>query len=147
MSQKRPRVIGTTPDAILRAEAALRQSLPKSFRSWLLEHNGTALNYVCIFPVLDDRDQRSTWDSIDRRFRSGWTEWLEIHRDAHHDLSVLLPFGDFGTGDYYCFDQSLIGAFGEAPVVLWSHETADTEHRADSFSEFVEGVLAGRIHD
>ena len=144
MSKKHPRVIGTTPEAISRAEQALGRALPLSFRAWLIQHNGRwGLDAIKVFPVLDDRDQRSTWDSIVRNYQEGWQQWLSI-RPA---TAVLLPFAEFGTGDYYCFDYSHSDATGEPRVVLWSHETGETEHRADSFGEFVEIAEAGELRD
>jgi hypothetical protein len=50
----------------------------------------------------------------------------------------LLPFSEFGTGDYYCFDYSEINSKEEIPVVLWSHETGKTEFRSANFEEFLE---------
>lgn len=146
MSRKRPRVIGTTPEAIARAEQALGRPLPQSFRAWLMQNNGRwGCGAIRVFPVLDDRDPRSTWDSIERKFRESWLKWREIHTDS--DLSSLLPFAEFGTGDFYCFDYSRTDCTGEQPVVLWSHETGDTEDRADTFGEFVTAVEEREIHD
>jgi hypothetical protein len=130
MSSKRSRVIGTTDDAIARAEAALGRALPPSFRAWLRQNNGKGIEGVAIFPVMDQRDPRMTWDSIDRQFREGWARWLDNFSDEQRDFTHLLPFADFGTGDYYCFDYSRLDSQGEAPVVRWSHETGDTDDRA-----------------
>jgi cell wall assembly regulator SMI1 len=144
VSKKHPRVIGTTADAISRAEQELGRSLPLSFRAWLLRHNGKwGINVIKVFPVLDDRDQRSTWDSIVRNYQQQWQQWLRIHPTT----APLLPFAEFGTSDYYCFDYSQPDSTGEFPVVLWSHETGDTEHRADSFTEFVTLAESGELHD
>jgi hypothetical protein len=63
MTKKHPRVIGTTEDALERAEKELQRVLPPSFRAWLLEKNGLwGLEGVHIFPVQDDRDLRKTWN-------------------------------------------------------------------------------------
>lgn len=145
MSSKRPRIIGTTDDAISRAEVALSRRFPPSFRAWLLEHNGLSIEGVTIFPVLDQRDPRMTWESIDRRFREGWAGWLANFADEQRDFSHLLPFADFGTGDYYCFDYSRSDAKGETPVVRWSHETGATDERASSFMAFVANVQTGEF--
>src|SRR5687768_1747067 len=125
MSKKHPRVIGTTEDAIIRAETVLGRRFPPSFRSWLLQNNGLGLESVSIFPVMDDRDPRKTWHSIDREFREGWFSTVENVQGNPEDFSHLLPFGDFGTGDYYCFDYSRMDTAGEVPVVRWSHETGE----------------------
>jgi hypothetical protein len=143
MSGKPPRVFGTTDSAIAKSEAALGRTFPPSFCRWLLENNGRSIEGVTIFPVMDERDPRMTWDSIDRRFRNGWAAWLSNFEDEQLDFSHLLPFADFGTGDYYCFDYSRVDSHGEAPIVRWSHETGDTEERAASFPEFVMKVQAG----
>jgi cell wall assembly regulator SMI1 len=144
VSRKHPRVIGTTPEAISRAEQALGRSLPLSFRKWLLQHNGQwGIDAIKVFPVLDDRDQRSTWDSIVRNYQQVGQQWLRIHPATEQ----LLPFAEFGTGDYYCFDYSQTDTTGEPPVVLWSHDTGTTEHRADCFTEFVELAESGEFHD
>jgi cell wall assembly regulator SMI1 len=147
MSKKHPRIFGTTDDAIAKAEAALGRTFPSSFRAWLREHNGRSIEDVTIFPVMDERDPRMTWDSIDRRFREGWAGWLSNFADEQRDFTHLLPFADFGTGDYYCFDYSRLDSKGEAPVVRWSHETGETDDRSPSFSEFVTAIQAREFAD
>lgn len=148
MSNKRPRVIGTTNEAIAKAEVALGRVFPPSFRTWLLQNNGRSIEDVTIFPVLDERDPRMTWDSIDRRFREGWAQWLDNFTDEQRDFTHLLPFADYGSGDYYCFDYSRMDSRNEMPVVRWSHETGDTEDRAACFTEFITKVEAGEFdHD
>ena len=142
---KHKRVLGTTPDAIDRAEAALKRKFPPSFRMWLLDNNGLDIDGVHIYPVLDDRDQRKTWDSIVRNFEVGWSQWLENFSDDGISFPTLLPFADFGTGDYYCFDYTDISSEGEVVVVHWTHETGETEYRAKNFDEFVEKIRAGEF--
>ena len=145
MSSKRHRVLGTTEDAIVKAEAALGRTFPPSFRAWLLQNNGHSIEGVTIFPVFDQRDPRMTWDSIDRRFREGWAGWLANFDDEQRDFTHLLPFADYGTGDYYCFDYSRLDSRIEAQIVRWSHETGETDDRATSFPEFVTKVQAGEF--
>ena len=140
MSGKRPRVFGTTEDAIAKVETAFGRVFPPSFREWLLLNNGRSIGGVTIFPVMDQRDPRMTWDSIDRRFREGWAGWLANFADEERDFTHLLPFADYGTGDYYCFDYSRSDSSGEAAVVRWSHETGETEDRAVSFAEITTRV-------
>ena len=140
---KRQRTIGTTEDAITRAEVALGRRFPSSFREWLLANNGLAINGVSIFPVLDDRDPRKTWDSIVRENRENWAAWLENFEDEDRDFSHLLTFASCGKGDYYCFDYGQPTAGDEVFIVRWSHETGETEARAHSFVEFAESVKAG----
>lgn len=142
---KRGRVIGTTDEAIARAEQRLGRRLPSSFRAWLLENNGRSIEDTRILPVLDDRDPRTTWDSIVRNFEGNWPGWLENFADEDRDFSHLLPFAVIGSGDMYCFDYSVAGE--EAPVVLWSHETGDTEWRAATFTELEAGLRSGSIED
>ncbi|AZC16888.1 SMI1/KNR4 family protein [Pseudomonas sp. CMR5c] len=131
------RVIGTTIEAIRAAEAALGRALPRSFRDWLLEHNGKALGALEVFPVFDARDPRKTWESIVRHFQGGWQAWLDNFEGRAVECSSLLPFAQFGTGDYYCFDYALLGDAGEPRVVLWSHETGRTSAVADSYGAFL----------
>jgi hypothetical protein len=145
MSSKRPRVFGTTDDAIANAEAAMGRILPPSFRAWLLQNNGRSIDGVTIFPVMDSRDPRMTWDSIDRRMRQDWAGWLANFADEKRDFTHLLPFAEYGSGDFYCFDCSRLNLEGEAPIVRWSHETGDTDERAASFSEFITKVHAGEF--
>lgn len=71
------RVIGTSTDAIQAAEKELGRTLPKSFSDWLLANNGKSLGALTIFPVLDARDPRKTWESIVHHFKKDWQEWLE----------------------------------------------------------------------
>lgn len=136
MSTKRKRVIGTTPEAIDKAEAALGFVLPPSFRAWLVQNNGRNVDGVFVFPVFDQRDPRTTGDSIIRQFAEG--QWgLDGFEDEPVDFGRLLPFASPGTGDLYCFDYNCKPASGEVPVVLWSHETGQTRHRGSTFTEFV----------
>ncbi|MBN3829518.1 SMI1/KNR4 family protein, partial [Burkholderia sp. Ac-20384] len=120
------RVIGTTIDAIRAAETELGRTLPKSFSDWLLDNNGKALGALVVFPVFDARDPRKTWESIVRHFKEDWQEWQENFSGNPIDFSNLLPFAEFGTGDYYCFDYGMLCGAGEPVVVLWSHETGRT---------------------
>ena len=120
MSNKRKRVIGTTEEYLAKAEGELWRRLPPSFRLWLMENNGRSIEQVWIYPIRDERDVPSTWDSIVRQYDGG--QWpLEQFEDE--DFSHLLPFGSGGTGDQYCFDYGRVGVDGEAPVVIWLHET------------------------
>ena len=132
--------IGTTPDAITAAEQALGRGLPASYVQWLLVNNGRALGALSIFPVYDAANARKTWESIERHYRTDWQEWLENTDDG--DAASLLPFAQFGTGDYYCFDYAQTGPSGEPVVVLWSHETGAATTVAPDFASFL--ILPGR---
>jgi cell wall assembly regulator SMI1 len=145
MSRRAPRVFGTTEVCITQSEAALGRRFPPSFRAWLLSHNGKGLGRVSIFPVPDERNPQTLLDSSERQVREGWSTWLANFEGEGRTFDHLLPFAEFGTGDYYCFDYSKDAPGGEAPVVLWSHETGETELRASSFGEFAEKVIAGRF--
>ncbi|WP_080401914.1 SMI1/KNR4 family protein [Burkholderia ubonensis] len=136
------RVIGTTIDAIRAAEMELGRTLPKSFADWLLDNNGKALGALVVFPVFDARDPRKTWESIVRHFNEDWQEWQDNFSGGSIDFSSLMPFAEFGTGDYYCFDYETLGDAGEPVVVLWSHETGRTSQVADSFAAFL--TMPGR---
>ncbi|MHA7680720.1 SMI1/KNR4 family protein [Cupriavidus sp. PET2-C1] len=136
------RVIGTSIDAIRAAETELGRTLPKSFSDWLLVNNGRSLGALTVFPVFDSRDPRKTWESIVRHFNEGWKEWLDNFGDTSIDFSQLLPFAEFGTGDYYCFDYAKLGGAGEPVVVRWSHETGETVQDSDSFASFL--TMPGR---
>ena len=133
--------IGTTLDAIAAAEQALERALPASYVQWLLENNGRALGALSVFPVYDAANARKTWESIERHNNTGWQEWLE-NVDGGNDAASLLPFAQFGTGDYYCFDYAQTGPSGEPVVMLWSHETGATSAVAPDFASFL--MLPGR---
>lgn len=143
MSQKRPRVFGTTDEAISQAEKALGFAFPPSFRQWLLNNNGRQLEYVTIKPVFDERDPRSTFDSLVREFQLNWLAWLENFEEEKETFEHLLPFSPTGSGDYYCFDYSRCAENGECPVVFWSHETGECQDRAANFEEFLEAAAIG----
>jgi len=142
---KRHRVIGTSEAAIRAAEIQLNRELPKSFSDWLLTHNGLGDREALIFPIYDARDPRKTWDSIVRHFTWDWQQWQENFSDEPHDFSGLLPFAEFGTGDYYCFDYNTIGGAGEPVVVLWRHETGQTRKIADNFAAFLRMPSSTRL--
>ena len=133
--------IGTSLAAIAAAEQALGRTLPASYVQWLLPNNGRALGALSVFPVYDEANARKTWESIARHYNTSWQEWLE-HVDGGNDASTLLPFAQFGTGDYYCFDYAQTGPSGEPVVVLWSHETGATSTVAPDFAAFL--ALPGR---
>lgn len=141
------RVIGTTNESLDRAEGELGRRLPPSYREWLLENNGRYLDAIRVFPVLDDRDVRTTWDSIVRNFKEGWSEWLSTLDTDGDEFAHLLPFAEFGTGDFYCFDYSVVRDDGEAPVVIWSHEDGLLEPRGDDFGEFVRRAAADEFDE
>lgn len=113
------------------------RTLPKSFSDWLLDNNGKALGALVVFPVFDARDPHKTWESIVRHFKEDWQEWQDNFSGSPIDFSNLLPFAEFGTGDYYCFDYGMLGDAGEPVVVLWSHETGRTSTVADSYTTFL----------
>lgn len=134
--------IGTTRQAIAAAEQALGRTLPASYVQWLLLNNGRALGALNVFPVYDAANARKTWESIQRHYHDNWQQWLENTGAAGHAADALLPFAQFGTGDYYCFDYARTGPTGEAVVVLWSHETGATSEVAPDFAAFL--TLPGR---
>ncbi|HEX9996445.1 MAG TPA: SMI1/KNR4 family protein [Abditibacterium sp.] len=146
MATKHKRVIGTTLEAILRAETEIGRKFPPSFKDWLLENNCLGTEGISIFPVLDDRDVRKTWDSIVKQYDNG--QWFpEYFEDENLSAEHLLPFALLDSGDYYCFDYSRQLTDGEVGIVFWSHETAKIQERAFSFSEFVEKVKCGALTD
>ncbi|NVI83362.1 MULTISPECIES: SMI1/KNR4 family protein [unclassified Janthinobacterium] len=133
---------GTSAAAIAAAGQALGRPLPPSHAAWLLDNNGRALGALTLFPVYDADNPRKTWESIDRHYREGWQAWLDNFAGSGIDHASLLPFAQFGTGDYYCFDYAQPGPSGEPVVVLWSHETGTTSTVAPDFSAFL--ALPGR---
>jgi cell wall assembly regulator SMI1 len=140
----RSRLIGTTDAHISAAEAELGFEFPPSFREWLKRNNGRSIEDVQIFPVHDERDPRTTWDSIVRNYNSNWKSWLE-NFESIGVYARLLPFGEFGTGDYFCFDFALTSSANEAIVVFWSHETGKPDRVANDFAEFVDLVESGEL--
>jgi hypothetical protein len=142
MSNKRQRIFGTTDEAIAKAETELNFKFPSSFRYWLIQNNGLGIEDVTIFPVFDERNSGKTFDSIVRNYKVNWLDWLENFEDEEISFEHLLPFAEFGTGDYYCFDYSN-KSNNEIPVVHWSHETGETEFRAINFEDFLEKLKRG----
>ncbi len=147
MSGRIPRVIGTTEDAIAKTEKEINFRFPPSFRLWLFENNGLSPDWIeSIYPVFDERDPRKTWDSIVRNYEEAdWAQWIDNFEGYGEPFNFdhLLPFAEVGNGDCYCFDYSRTLANGETPVVLCSHETGETEERAETFAEFVEKAKLG----
>ncbi len=141
------RIIGTTEEAIKKEESSLGRNLSPHFRRWLLENNGIDIEDVHIYPIRDERDVRKTWESLSYNFTNGWASWLGNFEDMGLEFTHLLPFADFGTGDYYCFDYSSESIDNEMPIVIWSHETGKTDFRANDFDEFVEKVQSGELQN
>ena len=147
MSGRTPRVIGTTEGCIEEAEQRLGRRFPPSYRQWVLENNGRGIEIVRLFPIFDGRDPRKTWDSVVRNFEDNWKEWLENVADWGFDSSMLLPIGSYSNGDFCCLDYGQSSPGSEVPVVLWSHETGNTEPRGISFSEFLQKLESGEFDD
>ncbi len=141
---KRQRIIGTSLEAVRLEEARLCKTLPPSFVAWLLQNNGLDIEGVHIYPVKDDRDIRKTWDSISHNYENGWASWVANFEGQNIDFSNILPFANYGTGDYYCFDYSQMLPNGECSIVRWSHETGECEFRASTFAEFREHIMSGK---
>lgn len=135
--QNRKRIIGTTEDCVAAAEEELGRRFPPSYRQWLISNNGRDIEVIRLFPVFDARDPRKTWDSIVRNFNGNWQDWLMNVAEWEFDSSNLLPIGSYDNGDFCCLDYGNVGLDGEVPVVLWSHETGDTEPRAADFSDLL----------
>lgn len=138
-------MIGTTNEATTNAETELKFKFPTSFRNWLIQNNGLSVDSVSIFPVFDERDPRKTFDSIIRNYKVNWLAWLENFENEQGSFEHLLPFAEFGTGDFYCFDYSKADSTEEIPVVHWSHETGETEFRATNFIDFLEELKQGNF--
>lgn len=132
---KKERVIGTTADNIKEAEKQLNKKLPTDFVEWLINNNGKDIDGITIFPIFDSRDARKTWNSIVKNYQGSWKEWIENFSDLGKDFSSLLPFAEFGTGDYYCFDYQSNEISPE--IVIWSHETGETKKIFSSFTDFL----------
>ncbi|MDA8522180.1 SMI1/KNR4 family protein [Acidovorax sp. NCPPB 4044] len=134
---KKQRILGTTAEKIKEAEGQLNKILPADFSEWLINNNGKDINGITVFPVFDSRDPRKTWNSIVKNYQEAWQEWLENFADSEKDFSNLLPFAEFGTGDYYCFNYEYHKENPE--IVLWSHETGEIKKMFSSFTEFLSG--------
>ena len=146
MSGRTNRVIGTTPESIRKAEYELGFVFPPSFRAWLQDNNGSSVDGIDrIYPVFDERDPRTTWDSITRNFKDNWLDWTGNFEGGADTFSNLLPFAEVGDGDLYCFDYNHPGLDSEVPVVRWSHETGETELRGASFTDFVGKLKEGDL--
>lgn len=137
----RIRITGTVEEALKVEEARLNRALPVSFKSWLLEHNGSDMEGIHIYPVRDERDTRKTWESLAYNLNHEWAEGLCNFAATGADYSQLLPFADYGTADYFCFDYSVAEKNGETPVVIWSRKTGEIGFYAKDFTEFKEKIL------
>ena len=137
----RSRITGTVEEALPIEESLLGRKLLRSFCDWLLENNGLDIDEVHIYPVRDERATRKIWESLSYLLNNDWVECLARIKGTIY--AHLLPFADFGTGDFYCFDYSVPERIGERPVVLWSRETGNADLVATDFKEFRKEVPAG----
>ena len=135
----RTRIVGTVEEAIAIEERLLGRKLPLSFKLWLLENNGLELDYIHIYPVRDERDTRKTWESLAYNLNNEWAEWTSSF--SNELFRHLLPFADFRTGDFFCFDYSVNEMPGEWPVVLWSHESGKSQFYASDFNAWKSKIL------
>ena len=151
MAGRTARVIGTSLEAIHKAEQEVGFSFPPSFRDWLEANNGRSVGSVArIYPVFDDRDPRTTWDSISRNFTQNWADWIENFTPSERErlgFGDLLPIAEVGDGDLYCFDYNKQTSEGEVPVVRWSHETGEKDIVATSFADLVEKLEDDELDD
>ncbi len=143
MSGRTERVIGTTEESVIAAEQELKRRFPPSYRDWVLKNNGKNIEVVDLFPVFDPRDPRKTRDSIVQNYQGNWQDWLGNVAEWGFDSSMLLPIGTYSNGDYCCLDYAQVGEDGEVPILLWSHETGDTEVRAENFFQFLKKLDNG----
>jgi hypothetical protein len=121
-------------EAIEVEESLFGRKLPWSFKDWLLENNGLDIAEIHIYPVRDERDTRKNWESLSYLMKHDWIEGLrKFNREIY---SHLVPFADFGTGDFNCFDYSVAEIKGERPIVLWSHASGETDFFAADFKAF-----------
>ena len=61
MSYKRKRFIGTSEEAIAKAEKELNFKFSFSFRSWIIQNNGLGIEGVNVIPVFDERDPQKNF--------------------------------------------------------------------------------------
>jgi hypothetical protein len=140
MNRKRLKIIGTNPVAISETETDLGFRFSPSFREWIIENNGAQIAGIHkIYPVFDRFRPVATGISLNSFYREGWLQWVAVIADSGgpSDFGHLLPFGEAANGDCYCFDYSRQRSDGETPIVLWSHDTGETQDRAETFVGFV----------
>ncbi len=107
-------------DAIERAEAELKTSLPTSFRKLLRTPP----------PLPADLCARLYWVGEDNETMD---DIVAANRQEHEEAGSPLPafliaFAHDGMGNQICFDTRHMAADGEYPVVFWDHELESEEN-------------------
>ena len=124
-------------------------SLPVSYSSFIIEHNGACL-FARIFDYQDPNIGVYKRNSSSIAFESVEDILFHIENikageepdwdDMYKFEDGLIPFGDNGGGDMICFDYRKDRSTDNPPIVIWNHDMG-LEHRvvfiANNFEEFI----------
>ncbi|GCE11826.1 SMI1/KNR4 family protein [Tengunoibacter tsumagoiensis] len=146
---------------IAQAEAALRLTLPPSYRRFLLVTNGFAtgvhrIPWICgagpglanwksvLFNKWSDCEGYHEIASLWRAFQGIYDyerirDWENGENTFLSDETVLVPFAQ--TYDEWCFDRSRRKVSGEYPVIFWNHETRQASDYYKDFSSWFAGEV------
>lgn len=138
------------------AEAALRLTLPPSYRRFLLLANGLDPRPDEISWIFGAGPQRANWKAVilnqwfecEHQFEiaSSWRafqgtydyerirDWENAENTFLSDETILVPFAQ--TCETWCFDRTRPGTNGEYPVIFWDHETREARDSYDDFSSW-----------
>jgi hypothetical protein len=135
-------------DALLGLEALLGETLPASYRNFLLEHNGghPELDLFQLKDVSwDDYVQVDTFLCVKKDDPYNLVAWIGLYGDRIP--TELIPIATDPGGNLLCL--SIMGT-DKGKVYLWDHENEGIEGGGpwrknlhlvtDSFQEFIEGL-------
>jgi SMI1/KNR4 family protein SUKH-1 len=151
----------TSSEDIRAAEAALRLTLPPSYRRFLLLANGLGTTPDEMSWILGAGPQRANWKAVVlnqwlkcedqfeiaaywRAFQGTYDyerirDWENGKNTFFSDETLLVPFAY--TFETWCFDRTRSGANGEYPVIFWDHETREAQESYSDFSSWFAGEI------
>ncbi|ODS37091.1 MAG: hypothetical protein A7316_02185 [Candidatus Altiarchaeales archaeon WOR_SM1_86-2] len=108
---------GANIEEIKEAEKILGVKLPESYKRFLQDFNGGGIGHFVICGIGEDHPDYQGMNIVKLTL-----ELRNDYRPNYYIPNNLIPFYDYGNGDYDCFDTNKFEE-GECPVVVWNHET------------------------
>ena len=129
---------GPAPEKSVRAaEEALGHPLPGDLREFLLEIDGITDTYGTEFVWSTDGVLREN---------TAFRQDAQL-RELYAPFDALVFFGENGGGDRFAFRRGPDPDDGQAPVLVWDHETDDRSVIAPSFARFLSDACASDGED
>jgi hypothetical protein len=136
-----------TPDEIAIAERSLGVPLPDDYRSFLRSCGQGKVGYNDLLGLGPDAKSYESVVHATREEQRVWPALIQEVKEHFDELPVfstgyVVVMHD-GMGGCYCLDTERMQS-GQCPVIWWDHELLEASTVADTFEEWVEGMLADK---